>query len=84
MLVAIVVFACDFVCVVCGGYGCEGEGTMIIFFANHVILVCLLRFELRRHHEKHTAATLHHRCRHITLAILFLISFFVVWSALFS
>jgi hypothetical protein len=53
VLVAIAVFAYDFVFVVCGGYGCEGEGDLIILFANHVFLVCLLRCELRRHHEQH-------------------------------
>jgi hypothetical protein len=37
-LVAIV-FACDFVFSVCGGYGCEGEGALIIFFGIHVFLV---------------------------------------------
>jgi hypothetical protein len=56
VLVAIDVFACDFLYVVCGGYGCEEEGTLLTFFANHVIVVCLLRCELRRHHEQHTAA----------------------------
>jgi hypothetical protein len=84
VLVAIAVFACDFVFVFCGGYGCDGEGAFLTFVSIQLFLFCLLRCELRRHHEQHTAATMHHRCRHITLAILFLIFFFVAWRALFS
>ncbi len=74
-------FSWWFCAVVCVAYGFEGEGAFLTFFE---IQFFFLRCELRRHHEQHTAATMHHRCRHITLAILFLILFFVAWRALFS
>ena len=34
------------------------------WFSDFVFLDCLLRCELCRRHEQHTAATMHHRCRH--------------------
>ena len=44
-------------------------------------LDCFLRCELCRHHEQHTAATMHHRCRHMTHAILLFVLFYLLRGA---
>jgi hypothetical protein len=48
------------------------EWALIAFICNFVIIDCLFC----RHHEQHTAATMHHRCLHMTHAILLFILFF--------
>ena len=73
----IVVFACDFVLSIVKEF--VVSDLMFDFFFDVVLFAscffCFNRCELCRHHEQHTAATMHHRCRHMTHAILLLILF---------
>ncbi len=65
-------FSCGFVC--CFEMDMVvRDWVFITLVCNLVFLDCFLRCELCRHHEQHTAATMHHRCRHMTHAILLLI-----------
>jgi hypothetical protein len=49
-------------------------------FCNFVFPDCYLRCELCRHHEQH-AATMQHRCRHMTHAISLLILIYLLRGA---
>jgi hypothetical protein len=68
-------FAGVFLLLFCGVLGCEDEGLRSIFCAIIVFLVCKVRCNLHLHYEQHTAATMHHRCLHMTHAISLLILF---------